>query len=91
MAESEEELRGLLLLLSCSVVSDSVRLHRRQSTRLLRPWDFPGKGTECGAIAYSEELRSLLIKVKEESEKAGLNVNFQKTKVMASGLITSWK
>ena len=38
-----------------------------------------------------EELRSLLMKVKEESEKAGLKLNTQKTNIMASGLITSWQ
>ena len=38
-----------------------------------------------------EELKSLLIKVKEESEKASLKVNIQKTKIMASGPITSWQ
>ena len=38
-----------------------------------------------------EELKSLLIKVKEESEKAGLKLNIQKTKMMASGPITSWQ
>ena len=38
-----------------------------------------------------EELKSRLIKVKEESEKAGLNLNIQKTKVMISGPITSWQ
>ena len=38
-----------------------------------------------------EELRSLLMKVKEESEKAGLKLNIQKTKIMASGPITSWQ
>ena len=38
-----------------------------------------------------EELKTLLMKVKEESEKAGLNLNIQKTKVMASGPITSWQ
>ena len=38
-----------------------------------------------------EELKSLLIKVKEESEKVGLNLNIQKTKIMASGPITSWQ
>ena len=38
-----------------------------------------------------EELKSLLMKVKEESEKFGLNLNIQKTKIMASGLITSWE
>ena len=38
-----------------------------------------------------EELKSLLVKVKEESEKAGLKLNFQKTKIMASGPIISWQ
>ena len=38
-----------------------------------------------------EELNSLLVKVKEESEKAGLKLNSQKTKIMASGPITSWE
>ena len=38
-----------------------------------------------------EELKSLLMKVKEESEKDGLKLNIQKTKIMASGPITSWK
>ena len=38
-----------------------------------------------------EELKSLLMKVKEESEKVGLQLNFQKTKIMASGPITSWQ
>ena len=38
-----------------------------------------------------EELKSLLMKVKEKSEKAGLKLNIQKTKIMASGLITSWE
>ena len=37
-----------------------------------------------------EELKSLLMKVKEKSEKVGLNLNIQKTKIMASGPITSW-
>ena len=40
--------------------------------------------------AESEELKSLLLKVKEESEKVGLKLNIQKTKIMASGPITSW-
>ena len=38
-----------------------------------------------------EELKSLLMKVKKESEKAGLKLNIQKTKIMASGSITSWQ
>ena len=42
-------------------------------------------------MAESEELKSLLMKVKEESEKVGLTLNIQKTKTMASGPITSWE
>ena len=42
-------------------------------------------------MAESGELKSLLMKVKEESEKAGLKLNIQKTKIMASGPITSWQ
>ena len=42
-------------------------------------------------MAECEELKSLLMKVKEESEKVGLKLNFQKTKIMASGPITSWQ
>ena len=42
-------------------------------------------------MAESEELKSLLMKVKEESGKAGLKLNIQKTKIMASGPITSWE
>ena len=41
--------------------------------------------------AESEEIKSLLMKVKEESEKVGLKLNIQKTKIMASGCITSWQ
>ena len=42
-------------------------------------------------MAESEELKSLFMKVKEESEKVGLKLNIQKTKIMASGPITSWE
>ena len=42
-------------------------------------------------MAESEELKSLLMKVKEESEKVGLKLNIQKTKIMASGPIISWQ
>ena len=42
-------------------------------------------------MAESEELKRLLMKVKEESEKVGLKVNIQKTKIMATGPITSWQ
>ena len=42
-------------------------------------------------MAETEELKSLLMKVKEESKKVGLKLNFQKMKIMASGPITSWE
>ena len=42
-------------------------------------------------MAESEQLKSLLMKVKEESEKVGLKLNIRKTKIMASGPITSWQ
>ena len=42
-------------------------------------------------VESEEQLKSLLMKVKEESEKAGLKLNIQKTKIMASGSITSWQ
>ena len=42
-------------------------------------------------MVSKEELKNLLMKVKEESEKVGLKLNIQKTKIMASGPITSWK
>ena len=42
-------------------------------------------------MAESEEVKSLLMKVKEESEKVGLKLNIQKTKIMVSGPITSWE
>ena len=44
-----------------------------------------------GEISSEEELKSLLMKVKEESEKVGLKLNIQKTKIMASGPINSWQ
>ena len=46
---------------------------------------------DTNLMAESEELKSLLMKVKEESEKVGLKLNFQKTKILASGPITSWQ
>ena len=42
-------------------------------------------------VETEEALKSLLMKVEEESEKVGLKLNIQKTKIMASGLITSWQ
>ena len=48
-------------------------------------------GDDTILMAESEELKSLLMKVKEESEKVGLKLNIQKTKIMASGPIISWQ
>ena len=48
-------------------------------------------GNDSTLMAESKELKSLLMKVKEESEKAVLKLNIQKTKIMASGPITSWQ
>ena len=46
---------------------------------------------DTSLMAEREELKSLLMKVKEESKKVGLKLNIQKTKIMASGPITSWQ
>ena len=48
-------------------------------------------GDDITLMAESEELKSLLMKVKDESEKVGLKLNIQKTKIMACGPITSWQ
>ena len=47
--------------------------------------------TTLMVVSEIKELKSLLMKVKEESEKVGLKLNIEKTKIMASGLITSWQ
>ena len=61
-------------------------MYSRRNTNNLRYAD------DTTLMAESEEeLKSLLMKVKEESEKVGLKLNIQKTKIMASGLITSWE
>ena len=57
----------------------------RRNTNNLRDAD------DTTLMAESEELKSLLMKLKEESEKAGLKHNIQKAKIMASGPITSWQ
>ena len=51
----------------------------------------PRYADDTTLMAESEKLKSLLTKVKEESEKVGLKLNIQKTKIMASGPITSWQ
>ena len=51
----------------------------------------PGRGMLVKYILIKEELKSILMKVKEESERAGLRLDIQNTKIMASGPITSWQ
>ena len=84
----------------CSVVSvvfDSVHPYTWQTTRLFCPQVILGKNTglpfpsDTTLMAESEELKSLLMKVKEKSEKVGSKLNIQETKIMASGPITSWQ
>ena len=60
-----------------------IKIARRNINDLRYPDD-------TALMAESEELKSLLMKVKEESEKPGLKLNIQKMKIMASGPITSW-
>ena len=60
-----------------------IKIARRKSNNFRYADDHP--------MAESEELKSLLMKVKEEGEKVGLKFNIQKTKIMASGPITSWQ
>ena len=81
---------------SHSVVSDSLRPHESQNTPRLPVHHQLPEFTQTHVHRVSdaiseEELKSLLIKVKEESEKVGLKLNIQKAKIMASGPITSWQ
>ena len=64
--------------------------HKLES-RLLGEISITSDADDTTLMAESEELKSLLIKVKEESEKVGVKLNIQKTKIMASGPITSWQ
>ena len=63
---------------------DGIKIARTNINNLRYADDIP-------LMAESEELKSFLMKVKEESEKVGLKLNIQKTKIMASGPITSWQ
>ena len=62
-----------------------IKIDRRNVNNLRHPDD------TTFMAETEEELKSLLMKVKEESEKVGLKLNIQKTKIMASGPITSWE
>ena len=65
-------------------VSDRIKIARRNINNLRYADDIT-------LMAESKELKSLLMKVEEESEKGGLKLNIQKTNIMASGPITSWQ
>ena len=60
-------------------------------SRLLGEISITSDTDDTTLMAERKEVKSLLMKVKEESEKVGLNLNVQKTKIMASGPITSWQ
>ena len=64
--------------------------HKLESI-LLRNINTCRYGDDMTLMAESEELKSLLMRMKEESEKAGLKLNIQETKILASGRITSWQ
>ena len=67
-------------------------MEHKLESRLLREISNLRYADDTMLMAESkEELKSLLMKVKEQSEKAGLKLNIQKTKIMASGPITSWQ
>ena len=77
--------KGLLLVFFLSLSQAGIKIARRNINNLR----FADDAT---LMAESEEeLKSLLMKVKEESEKDGLKLNIQKTKIMASGPTTSWE
>ena len=63
-------------------------MHMKRCRRNTSNLSYAGDTT---LMAESKELKSLLMKVKEESEKVGLKLNIQKTKILASGPITSWE
>ena len=68
---------------------DEAQAGKRIATRTINNLRYAGDNTVM--VESKEELKILLMKVKEESEKAGLKLNIQKTKIMASGPITSWQ
>ena len=67
------------------------RLKHKLETRLLGEISITSNNDTTFMAESNEKLKSLLMKVKEESEKVGLKLNIQKTKIMASGPITSWQ
>ena len=92
-SESEVAQSCLTLTTPLSTAYLGSSVHGIFQARVLE-WDaiaFSGYADDSTLMAESEELKSLLMKVKVESEKVGLKLNIQKTKIMASGPITSWE
>ena len=79
----------LFNLLICRVHQEKCQAGIKIARRNINNLRYADDNTVMAEI--KEELKSLLMKVKEESEKAGLKLNIQKSKIMASSLITSWK
>ena len=73
---------------SCEMMN---RMKHKLESRLLGEISITRYADNTTLMEESEELKSLLMEVKEESEKVGLKLNIQKTKIMASGPITSWE
>ena len=80
MAKSKEELKSLFIIIIFLFVVNFV-IHWHETAMDLHVFPIP----------IPPPIKSLLMKVKEESEKAGLKLNIQNTKIMASGPITSWQ
>ena len=73
---------------SCQCMTKTTTIKKKIARRNINKFRYADDTT---LMAESEELKSLLMNVKEESEKVGLKLNIQKTKIMASGPITSWQ
>ena len=85
----ESGLLGEISITSISIFNINIEIYNSISTfNTILKYQY---AKDTSLMAKSDELKSLLMKVKEESEKVGLKLNIQKTKIMASHPITSWK
>ena len=90
--ERQEKLEKLVLWKSKEETSRRIEILTSHTTQIWIKVRTKGYKDDTTLMAESEEeLRSLLMKIKEEREKVGLKLNIQKTKIMASGPITSWE
>ena len=79
----------IIMLFALNLYSDVRQLHLNKARQ--HNWNYFVILDDTTLMAESEELKSLLMKVKKKSEKVDLKLNIQKTKIMASGPITSWQ